>query len=248
MTSTHLELEGIGNFREVAAYPLQGGKRIKPGMLYRSGAPDGMTEADAARLADHFRIACVLDVRHPDEIGAMGVAHGLAHCVINLSLFPEDSSQQDLIAELNGLYGTGPSPERYLHYLSVGSEKVVEAFRILAEPSTYPVLIHCTAGKDRTGVIVGMLMDILGAQDEDIAHEYELSNAGLERLIEYLRTSGRVLEGTDDEIRARLATPAAHMAGFIRLLRERHGGAEAFLTERGFPRASVAHIREMLTA
>lgn len=242
-----LTLEGVHNFRALAPYALRGGGRIKPNMVFRSGAPDPMSEADAALLLSELSIACVLDVRHPDELGPAGAsAHALIDRVRALSVFPETGTQQELIAELNGLYGTGPSPERYLHYLSVGAPRFVRVFELLADPATYPVLIHCTAGKDRTGVIVGMLMEMLGADDDDIANEYELSNADIDRLIAYLEGSGRQLEGSREEIRARLETPAAHMAGFIRLLRERHGGAAEYLVSQGLDKQAIEDIRGLL--
>jgi protein-tyrosine phosphatase len=106
--------------------------------------------------------------------------------------------------------------------------------------------VHCTAGKDRTGVLLGMLMDVLGADDRDIAHEYGLSDASIDRLLAYLRSSGRQLEGSEEEIRARLATPPERMAGFIELLRERHGGAEAYLRKQGLEPGVFARVRELL--
>ncbi|OAI44538.1 hypothetical protein AYO38_00120 [bacterium SCGC AG-212-C10] len=240
------DLDGVHNFRAVAPYPLRGGGTIRANSIYRSGALELMTEADYAWLANDIGIRRVMDLRHPDEFGE-GVKHQLAELVCPLSIFPETGTQQSIIAELNGLYGNGPSPERYLHYLQAGSHRFVESFQVLAEAETYPVLIHCTAGKDRTGVVVGMLMDILGASDEDIADEYGLSDASIERLISYLESTGRVLEGTREEIRDRLSTPPDRMAGFIILLRKKYGSAEEYLLSHGLPTSAVDRIRTLLT-
>lgn len=242
------DLEGVHNFRALAAYALAGGRRIREGMIFRSGALELMSESDCAVLGDELAIRTILDLRHPDEMAARPDGHALNERVRPLSIFPESQRQEDLIAELNGLYGTGPTPGRYLHYLDAGGDRFVEAFRLLADEAAYPVLVHCTAGKDRTGVLLGMLMELLGADDEDIANEYGLSDASIDRLIAYLRSTGRQLEGTDEEIRARLSTPAERMAGFIVLLRERHGGTEAFLAARGVGAGEVARIREILVA
>ncbi len=90
-------------------------------------------------------------------------------------------------------------------------------------------------------------MDVLGCHDADIAHEYGLSDASIDRLIAYLRASGRQLEGTDEEIRARLATPPERMAGFIELLRQHHGGAERFFKSQGVSTAAIASVRAKLS-
>jgi len=241
------ELDGVHNFRELGAYSLAGGGRIRAGMIYRSGALELMSETDCACIGDELGVRTILDLRHPDEVAHTPAGHALNARVRPLSIFAEGRGMDELIAELNGLYGSGPTPGRYLHYLDVGGSRFVEAFGLLAETGTYPLLVHCTAGKDRTGVLLGMLMELLGAGDDDIANEYGLSDASIDRLIAYLRSTGRALEGTDAEIRARLSTPAERMAGFITLMRERFGGTERFLSERGVSVGQVGRIRELLT-
>lgn len=241
------ELDGVHNFRALGPYRVRGG-RLREGMIYRSGALELMSDVDCACLGDELGIRTILDLRHPDEVAHRPDGHALNERVLPLSIFPETVRQDDIIAELNGLYGTGPTPGRYLHYLDVGGDRLAAAFRLFARESSYPVLVHCTAGKDRTGVLLGMLMELLGADDDDIANEYGLSDASIDRLIAYLRSTGRALEGTDDEIRARLSTPADRMAGFIQLLRARHGSTEAFLAGRGLRADEIGAIRELLTA
>lgn len=241
------ELDGVHNFRALGPYRVRGG-RLREGMIYRSGALELMSDVDCACLGDELGIRTILDLRHPDEVAHRPDGHALNERVLPLSIFPETVRQDDIIADLNGLYGTGPTPGRYLHYLDVGGDRLAAAFRLFARESSYPVLVHCTAGKDRTGVLLGMLMELLGADDDDIANEYGLSDASIDRLIAYLRSTGRALEGTDDEIRARLSTPADRMAGFIQLLRARHGSTEAFLAGRGLRADEIGAIRELLTA
>ncbi len=239
--------EGIHNFRELSGYALRSGGAIRASMIYRSGALELMTERDRAWLEGEIRLRKILDLRHPDELAGTRGPHALSDRVVALSVFSETQTQESLIAELNGLYGNGPSPRRYLHYLDIGGQRLAQGFQMFAEEANYPILVHCTAGKDRTGVLLGMLMDVLGADDEDIANEYGLSDASIDRLIAYLRSSGRQLEGTDAEIRARLATPPERMAGFIELLREKHGSSEAFFISQGVTEAEIAKVRELLT-
>jgi protein-tyrosine phosphatase len=237
--------EGIHNFRSLSGYETAAGC-IRPGMIYRAGALELMTEADREWLADELRLRTILDLRHGDELSMIETPHALNDRVVIHSIFPDDVSQEALIAELNGLYGNGPSPGRYMHYLIVGGDRLARAFELFAEESNYPILVHCTAGKDRTGVLLGMLMDVLGCDPADIAHEYGLSDASIDRLLDYLRASGRQLQGSEEEIRARLATPPERMAGFIELLREKHGSAEAFLLSQGVTTDTIAKVRALL--
>lgn len=242
------ELEGVHNFREVAGYPVEGGGVMRSGMLFRAGALDLMSEADANHLGEELRLRTILDLRHGEEIEMRVAPHALDERVILHSIFPEDSALADVTAELNGLYGTGISSGRYLHYLDIAGHRFTEAFKMFAEPDSYPMLVHCTAGKDRTGVLIGMVMEVLGCSPEDIAKEYGLSDAATDRLLAYLVASGRQIEGSEEEIRARLATPADRMSGFLDLLRDKHGGARAFFEKSGVTREEIEQVRELLTA
>ena len=246
-TSTVREPEGIHNFRTVGPYKLRAGGTFRPSMVYRSGALELMTEDDADWLTDEIGLRTILDLRHPEEAASRGGKHALHDRVVENSIFRADENQQDFIAELNGLYGPGISPGRYMHYLEVGGDQMTKAFSMFGDEANYPFLIHCTAGKDRTGVLVAMIMDVLGASEADIAHEYGLSDLSIDRLIAYLRSNGRQLEGTDAEIRARLATPPEKMAGFIELLHAKHGSSEDFFLSMGVPEATITSVRRILT-
>jgi protein-tyrosine phosphatase len=240
--------QGIHNFREVGPYALASGGTFRTGTIYRAGALEQMTAEDAAYLSDELALRTILDLRHHDEIAMRVGPHPLEDRVQFNSIFPDHVRQEELIAELNGLYGAGISPGRYMHYLQVGGDRLARAFSLFADEANYPFLVHCTAGKDRTGVLVGMIMDVVGVSPEDIAHEYGLSDRSIDRLLAYLRSSGRVIEGTDAEIRARLATPPEKMAGFMELLHAKHGSSAEFFLSQGVPEAAIERVRANLTA
>ncbi|MFN0148986.1 MAG: tyrosine-protein phosphatase [Dehalococcoidia bacterium] len=242
-----IDLESVHNFRAVEAYATAGG-RLQSGRIYRSGALDVITPSDVAYLRDDLGVATILDLRHPDELGEDGISHPLREHVVHLSIFAAGESQQAVIAELNGLYGPGISPERYLHYLKAGGSQFVRAFELFAREDSYPMLVHCTAGKDRTGVLLALVLDVLGVSHEEIAADYGKSEASIPRLIAFLERSGRVLEGTPEEIRARLATPPEKMAGFLRLLSAKYGGAEAYLRANGVTEVTIGRVRDLLIA
>ena len=130
MTEPNGSIEGIHNFRVLAPYRLAHGGRIRPGMVFRSGALERMTRADQAHLSETLGIRNILDLRHPDELAFVATEHDLQPLVVGLSVFPEGSVQEDMIGELNMLYGTGPTPGRYLHYLEVGGPQWARAFQL----------------------------------------------------------------------------------------------------------------------
>ena len=117
---------------------------------------------------------------------------------------------------------------------------------ILADESNYPVLVNCTAGKDRTGLLIAMVMDLIGASDEDIGTEYERSNAGIDGLIAYLAGVGRVPQGIDAEVRARMATPAERIRRFLEGVRSEYGSVRDLLGNEGVTETTFNALRERL--
>lgn len=191
-----IEMDRLHNLREVAGYATRSGV-MRAGRLYRSGAWELMSEADHAWFGN--AIETVIDLRHPDEIARAAHVSGgepAARVVFN-SIFPVDQTMDSMVDQMNGLYGTAPEAgaARYMHFAKVGGERFADSVRLMADESNYPVLINCVAGKDRTGLLVGMVMDVLGVADEAIASEYERSNADIDGLLRYLELTGRVLEG-----------------------------------------------------
>jgi len=240
------ELDGVHNFRPLPRFPLADGGQLRSGRIYRSGALDLATQTDIAYLSA-LGLGTILDLRHPDELLPEGIAHGLRERVRHLSIFPVSSTQEEIIAELNGRYGVGISPERYLHYLGLGGARFAEAFELFADDANYPILVHCTAGKDRTGVLLALVLEVVGVTHAEIAADYGRSDAAIPRLIAFMERTGRKPEGTPEELFRRFTTPPEKMTGFLALLGEHHGGAAAYLRNQGVSDATITRVRELLT-
>ncbi len=155
----------------------------------------------------------------------------------------------EFVAELNALSGDGISSERYLTYLRLGAaERFARAVEMLADESNYPVLVNCTAGKDRTGLLIAIVMDLIGASDQDICAEYARSNAAINGLIAYLRGVGRVPQGHDAEIRARMTTPAHRVQHFLNGVRTEYGSTRTLLRRQGVAETTFNALQECLTS
>ena len=150
------------------------------------------------------------------------------------SVFRADVPMAAFIAELNAVRGPGITTGRYLDYLQVGAaDRFARGVELLADEAHYPVLVNCTAGKDRTGILIAIVMDLLGVDDADIAHEYARSNAAIDGLIGYLEAIGRPPEGPLHEVRARIATPGDRILGFLEGVRREYGSVRDLLVGEG---------------
>ncbi len=169
----HYPFEGCFNFRDIGGYLNQEGKRIKKGIYFRAGRQDRMSDKDLSQLSD-LKIATQIDLRRPDEVleQGKGPLEVMGAKYINIAVIPEGGS--DKLSRLVG--DTRISGKRYLGYLEFGPTTWLRLFGILANEDNLPVVLHCTAGKDRTGVSTAFLLSILCVIREVIEADYLITH------------------------------------------------------------------------
>lgn len=233
--------DGTFNARDAGRYPADGPLgRMRDGVLYRADALANLTEADVAE-AQRLGIRLVVDLRDPHERdNAPDLAIPGAR---NVSVMIFEGTLADHPAE------SYPSlPELYDFILTRHRHKLVEAVEHIAEAFPSPVLVHCTAGKDRTGLVIAMLQDLAGVPRQHILEDYEASQqlltgefvARVEGVYARARVDRRKI-GADPT-----ASPSELLASALERMREESGSVEAFLVQAGLRPESVVRIRRTL--
>lgn len=227
---TILDIEGVSNVRDVGGIPVASG-RIRSGILLRSGQLSGATTAGVTAL--RARVQHIVDLRdgeevaaEPTEIDGMRTTHLPLFLGSVRSFFETDTSLDEL----------------YLHLLEESGERLAEAIRIIAVGE--PTLVHCTVGKDRTGVTVALALSAVGAEREDVIADYALTESQLpaqrsRRIAEYLRT-----QHPEAVHAVALATqsPAPVMRGLLAQIDERWGSAADYLRANGMTDDDLAAL------
>jgi hypothetical protein len=237
---------GLLGYREVAGLRTVGGGRLRPGLLHRSGTPQFLTPGDAAALVADTGIRTVLDLRLPHEVQREGrgpladlpVRHVPNPFTIRTLLAPGSA-----VAPMTG---DDPLLETYLGYLNDDAAAVVGVLVELARPGALPALVHCTVGKDRTGVAIALLLDAVGVRREDIVADYVAGEADAAPAMERLRTMATYGEAVDVYPRAAWAVPARVMRTFLEIVDERYGGAAGLLVTHGVDPDVVAGLTAVL--
>jgi protein-tyrosine phosphatase len=130
--------------------------------------------------------------------------------------------------------------DRYLNFLVDGQEALAIALGVIADPAQAPVVVHCMAGKDRTGVVVALTLSLLGVSDEDVATDYALTEAAMRRLTAYLRAKAPdQIEGVEHMF----DSPAAAMMLFLSDIRTEYGSVEKYVRSIGVTAEQVAALR-----
>lgn len=231
---TVLDVDGVTNVRDVGGMPALGG-RIRAGVLLRSGQLSGATTAGAREV--RRRVAHIVDLRDGEEVAAepTGIeGPDTTHLPLFLgsvrSFFESDTSLDDL----------------YLHLLEESGSRLVDAIRIIAAGE--PTLVHCTVGKDRTGVTVALALAAVDADREAIIADYALTESQLpaersRRIVAYLRS-----QHPEAVHAAALATqsPAPVMRALLQKVDERWGSAADYLRANGMTETELDSLRAAL--
>ena len=237
----HYSFEGCFNFRDIGGYLNQDGKKVKRGLYFRAGRQDRMTNKDLAQLSD-LNISTQIDLRKQEEVldQGRGPLEDMGAKYINISVIPEGGSEK-----LNKLVGdTSISGKRYLGYLEFGPTSWLRLFGILADEENLPVLLHCTAGKDRTGVSTAFLLSVLGVSRDIIEADYLLTNLDTERQADFIESTVGYPEGYNREKMISIAgVPKDAMKDFLDGVESKWGSVIEYLEKIGVTREQMDQVR-----
>ena len=253
---TQLPFEGGHNFRELGGYEADEGKHIKWGQIYR-GIPTWKLTSEADRkLLDSLGLRLILDLRSEAEAAETPdyVPDG-ARLVRICGLCLENGKEVDFSPEdrenlLKGMPDEGRRmADAMYERMLFGNKAYKELFRALEAGET-PVLFHCSAGKDRTGVAAILILLALGASDKTIAEDFEKTNIWRRPELE------AVWAEHAEEIAADPARKDFYLGVFgvhpesapfvLSIIRERYGSADAYLeAEYGLTPARLMRLRRM---
>ncbi|MGW2698296.1 tyrosine-protein phosphatase [Streptomyces sp. NPDC001296] len=253
--STEPELTGVRNFRDLGGLPTVDGRRVRHGVLFRSGHLAHATEQDAAFLASlglhtvfDFRNAADMKLEGPD-VELAGVRN------VNLPLTdPADGAEfwkmvrDGDLEQLRGLLSDGKAANRMIaSYRAIIRERTGEHSRVLhamAEDSV-PALMHCAAGKDRAGLSIAVTLIALGVERDAIVADYLESNAKHRRY--KVHRNGSSADTYSPEVMELLSplfdARVEYLAAALETVEETWGGVDAYL-EQGL--GVTPQVRERL--
>ncbi|UKY48085.1 tyrosine-protein phosphatase [Streptomyces inhibens] len=175
----HIDFERLHNFRDLGGYRTRDGRTVRWGRLYRSDSLSKLQGADWDRFLS-LGIRTVIDLRYPWEIetkGRVPDAEGLAYANLSVEHRPYDQAEID--PDLDPWRFLA---DRYAEVALDGAEELRQALEIIVSESA-PQVFHCASGKDRTGLLAGLVLSLLGVAEDAIAADFALTELATERLI-----------------------------------------------------------------
>lgn len=252
-----IDLEGAVNVRDLGGLPTSDGGSTVPGRLLRSENLQELTPDDVTKLVDEIGVTTVVDLRSTKEVTIEGPApldavpgvRRVHHPVLREFLDASDTVRAALLTEAieadRERYPDDVLCGHYLGYLENRPAEVTGALRTIAcAPGA--VIVHCAAGKDRTGVISALALTAAGVKPDVVVADYVATNERLEAIVGRLRRSK--MYGSDVATRSVQAHAARGeaMEAFLAQLSARYGGLSSWLAANGFDDDDVKQLRAKL--
>ena len=245
----HIHFESVPNFRDLGGYRTHDGRTVAWRRLFRSGALHKMNDRDMARLKQEISPRGVIDLRSPRDpqknaevllLKEIGARH------YPIPFRPDSSSYAK--EEAKAYPSATNMGELYLSRISEKpfGERLVEALEIIAERENHPLIFHCSAGKDRTGVLAAMVLAAMGIVDEDVVEDYVLSAPLMKDIRDRMTSDPEASPAVKDQPDYQWEASAESMAVFLSLLRQGYGSADGYLKANGASRSLVDRLKVAL--
>jgi protein-tyrosine phosphatase len=240
-----IALEAAHNFRDIGGYDTDDGRTTRWNVLYRADGLSQLTPRDRDVLRP-LGLRTVIDLRSHGELAERGQLAvdtfeiDFVHLPILDVLWPHDDSTHFADDREFLLWA-------YRDMLDVGAHRFAAAVRRLAQPAALPAVFHCTAGKDRTGLVAALLLSAIGVRREHVLADYALTAAGIERMLVWAQNA------SPESAQRLAATPSWYFAALPDALDEilddlcaAHGTVREYLLSVGVKREELDHLADAL--
>jgi protein-tyrosine phosphatase len=232
-----IALKGSYNFRDVGGYRTVDGYEVRWRRLFRADQLNRLTDDDV-RVVRALGVRTLIDLRTSEELVRTG--HGLLHAAdgtVHLHVPFKEMTVTDPaeIARMRDL------PKLYLNMLDGAEACINQIFTLLATVETLPAVVHCAAGKDRTGITVAVILRALGVDDQTILDDYALTDGYLAEHIAQLRAAG--MGDFYDQIDPSLLRALPET---LHAMDERYGSVTGYLAHAGVSPSTVDEMRRNL--
>jgi len=256
----HVPLSGQPNFRDLGGYASRDGRRVKWGLVYRSGELSQLGEDDVRKLGE-LGIKTVVDFRSPEEV----TARGQGRLPKGATLRPMPIASSDMFKKLIPSLLAGDFSKVPAGLLDNVNRHLVRDFstqyggllRALSDPASRPLVFHCTQGKDRAGFGAAMVLSALGVPWDTVLEDYLLSNhyrkAENDKMLGMIRSFAANQAGEEGEeiayqrVEGLLYVKTQNLQTAHAEIVERHGSIERYLVDGlGCSREGLEQLRDEL--
>lgn len=237
-------LDGAFNFRDLGGLPTNDGGTTRTGMMFRSDALHHLVPGDVDRLTE-LGMRTIIDLRSAVELERSGRGP-LEDTDMQFLHAPLSHGEAAAGRALPPALADGDLGRHYVTSLAERTETLATVIGHLAERDNLPAVFHCTAGKDRTGMVAALVLSIVGVPDDVIVHDYTLTDDRMQLVMERIRATGGFPD-SDQPLPAGVGRAEARsMETFLAAVRAAHGDADGWARDAGMQDDTLASLRAVL--
>ena len=239
---THIALAGTHNFRGIGSHPAGVGRRVRDGKIYRSDALNRLTD-DARATLTRLGVATVVDLRTDEECAAAPAAVDSRTVTVVRSPIFHGSLLSMLGSEIT-------LAQLYRVMVSEHGTQLASAVRSIARSGDSAVLVNCTAGKDRTGLVVALALSAAGVHRDAVIADYALTSGYLaggwkQQMLAHFTAAG---VATTPELEDLIVGSPPELLGEVfDLLEAAYGDVAGYLASHGLSAIDLELLRSVLT-
>lgn len=235
-----LGLPGARNLRDLGGYPTEDGRRTRWRTLYRADSLHRLSpESQSALLATGVRT--VVDLRRDDEVEESPSPFASSDDVRYVRISLQDEP-------LDKLGGMTSLEDLYRSILEGRRSQIVDVFRTLLNPGALPAVFHCTAGKDRTGIVAALALGAVGVPEAHVVADYVLSVDCLgDTFLDDARAFVAKRGWSWEQMGFLWSCTPDLILGALRHMDEQYGGTLPYLLAAGISEGEIAALRTYFT-
>mgnify|MGYP006155702835 FL=1 len=235
-----IALDGAVNFRDQGGYSTADGRTVKWRRLFRSDSPSTLTDSDVQTITGTLGLTTVVDLRSTNNVLEDGRGL-LALSGIAYHNYPF-LERRGIEPPTSGENTEGRLSAIYQWILFNSGTLMAQAFNTLAQDVNQPALFHCSAGKDRTGVLGATILSVLGVSRGDIVADFLLTNEVIDGILARIKKMPGFQHSTRDGIMA----PQPAIEKFLDVTQSEFGGSENYLLRHGVQQSVIDGFRESM--
>jgi protein-tyrosine phosphatase len=240
--SREINFDGIINCRDIGGYRAEGGRIVAWRRLFRSGYVHPMTEHDLNRLKEELKLTSVINLRR-NKAGQQKEVSLLSDAGIKYYNAPFFSYQQEELGlDFSNMGEAFLFRIRHKEY----AKPIIDALEIIADPKNLPLLFHCGAGKDRSGLVAAFVLSVVGVAESDIIADYILSAPYMRELVAGMMNDSNTPEEEKNLPAYTWEATAESMALFLTGLKREFGSARGYLKMNGADKSLFGRLEKAL--
>jgi protein-tyrosine phosphatase len=257
LSSRVIKFEKVCNFRDMGGFKTEAGGTMKTGILFRSDELSRLSFRDQKTLRQ-LNLKLICDLRTPSErkrkLDRIPGKYGIR--IVNIPIYPhrEDFSRQKFIHYLNsksdGYDFENLIKEYYRRFAFEQTDKLNEVISLLSHENNLPALIHCSVGKDRTGLMSALIQLFAGVPRSVVLEDYLISNSFIEErtkaMIRFLRFMS-LFRISSAQLKPMLEVRSVYLNEILDEILQTYGTVEEFFTKAcGIEQSSIQKLRNLI--